>query len=232
MHEFNYFIFGGTPSRDFGVYISGDGTFTAPERDMTTVAVPGRNGELLIDNGRYRNVSITYRCGIVRNFKTNLSGFQNMLLSGKTYKRLEDTYHPDEFYLAYVSDAVTPSVVANLKAGEMTVTFSRKPQRYLKSGEVPQTLGNIFNPTSFDALPLMRVYGAGTVTINGTTITITGSQAFTDIDFELQDAYMGTTNLNGNVSVSGYEFPKLIPGQNVITLSGVTGVITPRWYTL
>lgn len=49
-----YLIFGGECSKDFGLYISGSGAFNAPERDIETVEVPGRNGSLIIDNGRYK----------------------------------------------------------------------------------------------------------------------------------------------------------------------------------
>lgn len=228
----NYFIFDGQSSLDYGVYISGDRTFSAPERDISAVSVPGRSGDLLFDNGRYRNMDITYKCGIVRNFDTNLTGFRNMLLSRKTYARLEDTYHPDVFWLAYVADAIAPAMLRNLRAGEFDITFNRKPQQFLKSGENPVVIGSIFNPTLFEAMPLMRVYGTGTMTINGTVMTVTGSQAYMDIDFETQNAYSGSTNLNGRLTVTGYAFPKLMPGQNTIVLSGLSGTMIPRWYTL
>ena len=41
----NYFTLDGTDSRDFGVYISGRGTFNGPARNLDFISVPGRNGE-------------------------------------------------------------------------------------------------------------------------------------------------------------------------------------------
>ena len=56
----NWFIYDGKNSKDYGVYISGMQTYNAPERDVTSLEIPGRNGELTIDNGRYKNINITY----------------------------------------------------------------------------------------------------------------------------------------------------------------------------
>ena len=52
----NAFQFNGRSSSEFGVYISGGGTYNAPERDVEFMAMPGRSGDLLIDNGRFKNI--------------------------------------------------------------------------------------------------------------------------------------------------------------------------------
>ena len=89
----------------------------------------------------------------------------------------------------------------------------------------------IENPTLFDAKPLLRVYGAGTLTLGGQTITISTADVYTDIDCEMMDCFKYTVSKNGNVSFSGYDFPVIPPGRNVITMDGVTQVdITPRWW--
>lgn len=88
----------------------------------------------------------------------------------------------------------------------------------------------LFNPTRFDALPLIICSGNGTITMNGTTMTVSGNSGQIYIDCELQDAYLGTTNKNSKITST---FPKLAPGQNTITYSGLTGVqIRPRWWTI
>ena len=50
---FKSFIFDGKKSKDFGVYISGNAVYDAPEKDVELIEIPGRDGELIIDNGRY-----------------------------------------------------------------------------------------------------------------------------------------------------------------------------------
>ena len=67
----HYLYFAGRDSREFGIYISGSGTFNAPERDIEFVSVPGRSGDLTIDNGRFLNVTGTYPAFIHQNFAEN-----------------------------------------------------------------------------------------------------------------------------------------------------------------
>lgn len=48
--------------------ISGYGTYGAPERDVEMVAIPGRNGDLIFDNGRFTNAEVYYDIGWARGF--------------------------------------------------------------------------------------------------------------------------------------------------------------------
>ena len=42
----NYLIMDGVDSRTFGLYINGANTFGAPAREVSTLQIPGRNGDL------------------------------------------------------------------------------------------------------------------------------------------------------------------------------------------
>ena len=85
----------------------------------------------------------------------------------------------------------------------------------------------------FEAKPLLRVYGTGSVGIGSETLTITSANQYTDIDCDLQDAFKGTTNCNGNIRLSSGSFPVLKPGYTGVTLSGVSRVeIIPRWFSV
>jgi phage-related protein len=122
------------------------------------------------------------------------------------------------------------------RVGNFGITFICDPRRFLKSGDNVNVLtsnGSLFNPTYYDAKPLIRVYGTGSFTVNDITVTITNANQYTDIDCEIMDAYKGTTNCNGNIQTTNNKFPVLTPGQNNITLNGVTRLeITPRWWTV
>ena len=102
----NFFTFDGQSSADFGVYISGGGTYNAPERDVTTYSVPGRNGDLIVDNGRFSNITVSYEAFIVRDFSKNAERLRLWLKSKHGYKRLEDSYHTDFFRMAYLSSTL------------------------------------------------------------------------------------------------------------------------------
>ena len=233
----NYITFDGVTSSSLSTYISGEGSFDAPERVYDMQTIPGRNGALAIDEGRFENIEITYPAFIFTNsgtdFETKLAALRNEILSRKGYKRLSDTYHPDEFRLAIYKSGLEVSPKDINRAGQFNLVFDCKPQRFLTSGETVVTKtasGYITNPTNFDAKPLLVVTGTGTLTVNGVAIAITATP--TTIDCEAMEAYNGTTSRNGSITLSPNRFPVLSPGSNNITLSsGISKVeITPRWW--
>ena len=109
-----------------------------------------------------------------------------------------------------------------------------KPQRFLLSGEIPITFtqSGIFDCPAYEGLPLLKVTGNGTLTLNGTSIVIAGTDGAFYIDCDTQNAYAGTVNMNSKITAD--DFPRVIGGENEILLgAGIESVeITPRWYTL
>lgn len=233
----NWITFGSVDCRTYKVYISGNGTFNSPERDVTKVSIPGRNGDIILDNERYKNIDLKYPAFIAASFSTNMQNFRNAMISKVGYQRLEDTYHPDEFRLARYKGGLDVKPLKSLKAGEFNITFDCKPQRFLKSGETGvnfTTDGTINNPTLMTAKPLIRVTGNGTFAIQGTVITVANNQTYIDIDCETMEAYCGSTNMNANITLMSGKFPELVSGSNAVAIgSGITQVtITPRWWIL
>lgn len=132
-----YFTFGGVKSADYNVWIKGGGTYGAASRRFTTAIVPGRNGELTIDDGAFEEKEHPYEAFIGENFSSNIDGFRNALMSLTGRQILMDTYHPGEFYLARYMRGLEPDVLTLARAGSFTLVFSRDPRRYLVSGNVP-----------------------------------------------------------------------------------------------
>lgn len=229
----HFFVFNGERSADFGVWISGSGTYNAPARDVSTSAIPGRNGTVSFDNGRFENIQLTYPAFISRRFQPRIDGFRAFLAAQTGYHRLEDSYHPDEYRMALYKSGLEVLPRARNVAGSFEIKFDCKPQRWLKSGDVLKayTSGSVlYNPTRFEALPLIICTGSGTIVLNDTEITITGNTGEIYIDCDLQDAYLGSTNKNNMITP---DFPKLSPGGNTLTYDGVTDVqIQPRWWTI
>lgn len=232
------FSFGGKNCREFGVICSGSGTYGAPERDVESVEVPGRSGTLLLDRGRWKNISVTYPCFIPRNLGDNMAGLRAWLLSRRGYQRLEDGYDPAHYRLAQFCAALSPEVAAGGRAASFDVTFDCKPQRYLVSGEMtvrPTNGGVLTNPTLFDALPLITVTGsgAGTLTVGDVVVTISAMpEEVLVLDCETQDARGATANRNSVISAP--VFPSLAPGATAISWAGgIESVsVVPRWWTL
>ena len=170
--------FDGQSSGTYGVYITGDAVFNAPERDVEMVKIPGRNGAFALDNGRFENIEVTYPAGIFAeteaDFAAAISDFRNYLCSRKGYCRLTDDYNPDEYRLGIYKSGleVEPAL---LKAGEFNITFECKPQRYLTTGENPITVTDgdtLTNPTYFESGPLLEIDGYGTISFNGYEIEL------------------------------------------------------------
>ena len=230
-------VYNGKPFSDFGVWISGAGTFASPERDVEFYKIPGRNGALTYDAGTFGNITIAYDAYIKKAFPFRFDALREYILSLSGYQKLEDSYHPEEYRMAIYKGPLEPDVKFLNKSGEFTLSFECKPQRFLKSGDYWQTFtanGSIYNPALFSALPIIRVYGIGTVGIGTSFVKLTANTNYTDIDCEMQDAYCGSVNCNGNLQLQAGIFPSLHPGENGITLgTGITKVeILPRWWKI
>lgn len=165
-----WFVFGSFDTRALGVTVVPGDLEQAPAREFQVIPTPGRNGDILVDNQKYPNVERTYWVMIRSNFATVYRQLRSALLSVTGYARLTDTWNPDEFYEAYVSAELQPTISRNRDQGTVLVTFSRKPQRFLVSGEEPITFTtggrNIINPTPFETRPLLHLS-----LIDGYTIT-------------------------------------------------------------
>lgn len=175
----NSLTFGPVNSSDFDVVISGEGVFDAPKKDIEKVAIPGRNGDLIIDRNRYENITVSYPAYYYKpnmfDFRSVLDNFRSALASQRGYQRLEDTFHPDEFRLGMFADGFEVDPVKYNTAARFNIDFDCKPQRFLKSGEVPQEFdadGSIYNPTQYEAAPLLAVEGRGEILLNGFPIEI------------------------------------------------------------
>lgn len=175
-------IFDGKSSRDYGIYITGQAVYNAPERDVEMINIPGRNGSFALDKGRFQNIEVTYPAGIFADneadFAQGISDFRNFLCSRNGYVRLTDDYNPGEYRMAVYKSGLDVSP-AQLKAGEFDITFDCKPQRFLTSGEeaIDVDSGDVVtNPTLFESSPMLEVTGYGDIQFNGYGINLVSEE--------------------------------------------------------
>ena len=176
----NSIIFGDVNSADYGIYISGEGVFNAPKRDVEMVSIPGRNGAFALDKGRFENITVTYPAitfepGDYETFARNLADFRNAICSLRGYQRLTDTFHPEEYRMATYIGGLDIKPIKYNTASQFDVVFDCKPQRWLMSGEAALDITSgdtLFNPTRFDASPLLELKGYGGISFNGYDIDI------------------------------------------------------------
>lgn len=226
-------VYGGKSLSDFGINIAlCKNPYVVPIPSVETTHVNGRSGDLHFYYGDYANVELTYLCMIDRDFDQRMAAFKAWLYQQKGYKRLEDYTNPDIYRMAV---PLKETAIGKYR-DSFEVTFNCMPQKFLKTGEKSIKMtssGSLFNPTLYDALPLIRVKGTGNLSINNVTIRITSNSDYTDIDCQLQDAYHEGSNRNSNLTLLSGNFFSLRPGKNNISLaSGMSIEITPRWWTL
>lgn len=229
----------------YGVYISGGGTFSAPEKEYTWYSVPSRNGDILGLNRRLLNIKVTYDCFICTNFATNIANLRNFLLSRDGFVRISDDYHTGEFRKGVYEGPFEPTITQTLDAGSFQLTFNCMPQRWLTSGETATTYTsfpvNVTNPTKFPAQPLFRIYGTGELAVGNVSIYISSSypNSYVDVDCENMSAYYGSTNvpqyvgfLRTGATLYGLDAPTLPAGVTAIrNLGSITKLeLTPRWW--
>lgn len=233
-------IWAGVPSTSVGVVVERYPAQPGPSRRIDTIQVPGRNGDLVIDQGAWDNYGqdyeVYFRAGAGRTPEAARI-VRAWLMRPQGYQRLEDSYDPDFYRMAYYQGPADIENAANL-FGRMTITYTCKPQRWRKDGEqtitltAPKTLYNDL----FTALPKIRVYGsgAGTFYIGDQWAEISDIDGYVDIDSELQDAYKDTVNKNATLTLKDQTFPALEAGENSIRWDGgITRMeIIPRWWTI
>ena len=193
----NHLTYDGVDSSSFGVFISGDGVFDAPARRGEMISIPGRNGSLFMDEGVFENITVEYPAfigtGYEAIFRNKLGDLRSWLSSRGDYKRLTDTYHPDEFRLGVFREGLEVDPQHMTRAGGFTMKFDCKPQRFLLSGEVPFIFlenGTILNPTLFASSPLIKVTGNGTVAIGNYIFNVKDNDTVLIIDTEIMDVYV------------------------------------------
>lgn len=230
-----YFVFDGKCSKDFGLYISGGDTFGSAERDVTKISIPGKNGDLIVDNGRFKNKPVVYPAFIRQRFKAYAKEAREWLGQKSGYRKLQDSYHPEYYRMASFTGPLDFDTRMLNLSGECNISFDCKPQRYLVIGDIPievRDAAEVYNPTPFEAYPLIRVYGtSGNIIVGDTIMQISAIDEYVDIDCELQNAYKGTVNCNLNVS---NVFPNLTAGVTGVTFEGDISKmeLRPRWWTI
>ena len=229
-------IVGNINCKDYGVFVSDAGIYASPEPDYTSYEIAGRNGDLHINNGRYKNVDITYQAFIAHEFEDKFVPFRSAILSQDGYVRIEDDFKQDMYRLGRLKSGIEGKIKLARGIGTFELEFDCKPQWYLKSGEQETVFtenGSILNPTVFPSKPLIRVYGKGTVTVGTNVFVINAAGTeFIEIDTDSKQAYEGTANRNSNIKVN--QWGSLTSGNNTIILgTGITKVtVKPRWYEL
>lgn len=234
----NGFTFENVFTGDYDAYVFDGGNYATPERSIEVVSVAGKNGDVLFDNGKYKDVTVTYHLCIMHEFQKNFLRFRSDIMSLATakYRELTDTFHPEILRYAYLKSIGTPSMSTDGDAGVFLVSFVCKPQRF-DAFEVETEVtdsGTILNNTPYKAYPLITIPAgtAGSFSIGANTVTVADHTAVDIIyDTEINEAYSPAgANMNSYISLSS-GVPVLNVGENGITTT-VDISVKPRMYDI
>ena len=237
--EHEFFWLDGIRCDTVGLRLQGPVTFESASPRVSSITVPGRNGDLHYNEGAYSNVAGEARCfSLKKQFVDRaLSAIAKWSLLELGYHRLETTEEPEYFRLASIAKGPETEIRMRVLA-PFSIQFDCMPQKFLKSGEREIKLeksGVIIRNNWFPALPKITVNGsgAGTLSIGGKSITFRDSFRGPLIyDSDTQDAYYNRQNKNGEI----YAPEPLVIQNGDITVAwngGITSVnIIPRWWTL
>lgn len=92
MEKLPFLMFREHSSLEYALLISEKSSYKGAARDVTYTSVPGRSGDLLTDNGRYKNITIPYKLSLLnttdRSFAVLAHQIKGWLLSEAGYFRL------------------------------------------------------------------------------------------------------------------------------------------------
>lgn len=219
---------------DYQCFYSSSDLWRKPERMTDAFSVPGRNGDLFISQNKFSNVTRSFDCHIRENWNANYSALMGILSSRDGYLRIETTEEPDVYMMGAFTSEIEPDMWQFNRRGTFTLEFNFKPQKWLKTGEnriYVDSSATLLNPTQFASKPLIEVSGTGSMLINGSTLTLARNTGTTIIDCDLQEAYEGTINRNGDLTILN-GFPVLKSGTNEVSVNGCTINIIPRWWRI
>lgn len=252
-------ILDGVSGADMGLLFPSPLELSAPEPRVITESVPGRNGDVHIFDGSYKNRTAYLRGCLYQGFVNEaFDVFNEWLFAKPGYLRLETPAEEGKFLMARVVNGSNVLNRAN-KVAPVEIKFDCKPQRFLKVGEISRTVYNtdlgtnpFYNITKYSSKPLIKINyttrtGAGyiyidngndyetvnTVKVDTLKLANYGSSVFYDAEIDvLYNDYRGGTYYDGIIS---YDRDVILsPGDNHIVLDGdIDSVeITPRWWVL
>lgn len=237
MKSFPYLMFKENNSLEFSLYIVSKGSYKGASRDVTYTSVPGRNGDLITDNGRYNNVTIPYKMTLLNksefDFATLADKIKDWLSSESGYFQLWDSYDKNYFRLAsYEGEVDIEQELEQL--GSLSLSFNCKPFKYSFEGQKVNTISShtsLYNAELYPSKPYFKIYGSGTVTlnVNNESYVFNDVDEYIEVDSEMMNAYKDTQPLNHKMV--GAKFPEFVPGMNLISWSGNVEKIDviPRW---
>lgn len=240
--SYNKFTYNGLNSYDdMSMIIRERPVITSTRRRITPTSVPGRTGDILLDDEGYENYDRIYKVAILAdNQPMNIleQKIKRWLLSDVNYHKLTDTYNHGYFFKAFVDTPFSIMPITHNLA-EAEIIFNCKAYKYAESGLQSTALtspSKINNDEYFTSRPIIQIFGSGEITlhINNNSYYIENCTRGMYLNSEIGQAYTSDelTLLNNDIKFT--DFPILESGLNDISWTGDVEkiLITPNWRSL
>ena len=224
--------FNGIKNTDIDLHCSDCGRRQRAEEQIAEYNIPDRDDEPTEHTGKYKPYLRPMKFAFKD--KTRTAEINKWLVG---YGKLRTSKDPDGYFKANVVSGYDVEKFSR-RYDEFQVQFKINPGFfYMDSGDTPVVMtvpGTIVNMGTIYSEPLIRIVGAGniTLTINGRVMAFTNIETFVDINPDI------TPSVYKNNENQGYKMVGDLPifdvGPNVITWTGsVTEIdILPRWREL
>lgn len=230
------FTFNGVSSTTHGLRVTSDYVINSTGNDVETVAVPGRDGDLLISRNRLKSVTLELPCTVLSNRKLTEAGSEiSNWLNVDGYKDLTLSWDPD---FIYRSAFIETFEIAGLmrQFGKVKLNFLTYPVKFYKQGRTTQTLSNgatVNGIGNVNAKPIITLVGSGdcTLTINGRKTKLRAVQNTITLDMQARQVFSGNLPAwDKVVRAPQYQMPYLDAGRNLISWDGdFTVKMAPYW---
>lgn len=216
-------VFAGQDFAEYGVIIDSASSWPKPERDVEVIHVPGRNGDLIIDNGCWKNVEITYNCLIKDGWQEKFDDFCDMLYELHGYYELFDDAHPGVKRMAAFAGPVDPELWFTTDTGVFELTFDCKPLQYISPNDgifldftAADAESSIDNPYKMFALPGIRVDSqtGAKIEIGPWTVKIAAQTQYSGVYIDCENELCYGIDEMGNYLGNAMQYLTVIPPEN------------------
>lgn len=213
-----WFKFNNYDSRDFDIIVKEMPAIITPSKDIESIKVTGSDRQLHIDKGSYSAYPITIAVifkdtSKIDEIKQKFKGSGKLILS-----TLQNRYY-DAIFMNQVSFSKYLSVLR-----EAPFQFEVNPIAHSivkKELNISSNQSIIVGGTAH-TYPTIKVTGTGSFAINHVTMVV--NETGVVIDCNNMTITNNGVNKADKVDLEGMDFPVLNPGENLITLEGITNL--------
>lgn len=200
-----------------GLIIKDLGEDNLPQKDIESIKVAGKNGNMHIDNGTYNSITRTIVC-----VATDLEKINDIISFLKPIGTIELSTH-EGIYRNYVINNQVPFSKYLSYLREFPIQLELSPIGYSITETVvtkTTTPGTFTVGGTIGVSPILEIKGSGevTVTLNGKVFTLSNCDSTAYIvDCDLMNVTKSSVQKNDEFTGN---FPELIVGTNTISWTG------------